>query len=154
MTQMSGLAETCDHTVECIRKDAGAALAEDERFARKARTGVSQVMMEHVSVLNEDSIGQVPMDGATVGEVMLRGNVMMKGYLKNPDATGQALRGGSFHSGDVAYQHPTGDIKITDRSKGIIIPGGENVPPVEVESAPMHHPAVLLCAVVAKPDAA
>ena len=83
---------------------------------------------------------------------MIRGNAVMKGYLKNPDATREAFRGGYFHSGDIAYQTPDGYIKITDRSKDIIISGGENVSSVEVESALMHHPAVLLCAVVAKPD--
>lgn len=152
VTQMYGLTETYGHTVECIWKDDWADLPEEERFARKARTGVQQVMMEHVTVLDEDSMAQVPMDGETVGEVMFRGNVVMKGYLKNPEATAEAFRGGYFHSGDVAYQHPDGYIKITDRSKDIIISGGENVSSVEVESALMHHPAVLLCAVVAKPD--
>jgi fatty-acyl-CoA synthase len=153
VTQMYGLTETYGHTVECIWKDDWADLPEEERFARKARTGVAQVMMEQVTVLDEDSMEQVPMDGATVGEVMFRGNVVMKGYLKNPEATAEAFRGGYFHSGDVAYQHPDGYIKITDRSKDIIISGGENVSSVEVEGALMHHPAVLLCAVVAKPDA-
>ncbi len=152
VTQMYGLTETYGHTVECIWKEDWAELPEEERFARKARTGVQQVMMEHVTVLDEDSMEQVPMDGETVGEVMFRGNVVMKGYLKNPEATAEAFRGGYFHSGDVAFQHPDGYIKITDRSKDIIISGGENVSSVEVEGALMHHPAVLLCAVVAKPD--
>ncbi len=152
VTQMYGLTETYGHVVECIWKEDWADLSEEELFARKARTGVQQVMMEHVTVLDEDSMEQVPMDAATVGEVMFRGNVVMKGYLKNPDATAQAFRGGYFHSGDVAFQHPDGYIKITDRSKDIIISGGENVSSVEVEGVLMHHPAVLLCAVVAKPD--
>jgi fatty-acyl-CoA synthase len=83
---------------------------------------------------------------------MCRGNVVMKGYLKNPEASAEAFRGGYFHTGDIAFQHPDGYIKITDRSKDIIISGGENVSSVEVEGALMHHPAVSLCAVVAKPD--
>ncbi|PIE08035.1 MAG: acyl-CoA synthetase [Rhodobacterales bacterium] len=152
VTQTYGLTETYGHTVECIWKDEWADLPDEERFARKARTGLGQVMMEHVTVLEPESMAQVPMDGETVGEVMFRGNVVMKGYLKNPEATAEAFRGGYFHSGDVARQHPDGYIKITDRSKDIIISGGENVSSVEVEAALMHHPAVLLCAVVAKPD--
>ena len=86
------------------------------------------------------------------GEIMIRGNSVMKGYLKNPGATAEAFQGGWFHSGDVAVQHPDGYIQITDRAKDIIISGGENVSSVEVEGVLMHHPAVSLCAVVAKPD--
>jgi fatty-acyl-CoA synthase len=95
---------------------------------------------------------ELPADGDSIGEIMIRGNVVMKGYLKNPEATAEAFRGGYFHSGDIAFRHPDGYIKITDRAKDIIISGGENVSSVEVEGALMHHPAVLLCAVVAKPD--
>ncbi len=152
VTQMYGLTETYGHTVECIWREEWADLDDEARFSMKARTGVQQVMMEHITVLDEISMEQVPMDGATIGEVMFRGNVVMKGYLKNPEATEAAFRGGYFHSGDIAFQHPDGYIKITDRSKDIIISGGENVSSVEVEGALMHHPAVLLCAVVAKPD--
>ena len=94
----------------------------------------------------------VPRDGQTLGEIAIRGNSVMKGYLKNPKATEEAFRGGFFRSGDIAFQHPDGYIKITDRAKDIIISGGENVSSVEVEGALMHHPAVSLCAVVAKPD--
>ena len=94
----------------------------------------------------------VPRDGASPGEIMIRGNTVMKGYYRNPEATAEAFDGGWFHSGDIAFQHPDGYIKITDRAKDIIISGGENVSSVEVEGALMHHPAVSLCAVVAKPD--
>ncbi len=152
VTQTYGLTETYGHVVECIARDDWADLPDAERYAMKARTGVLQVDMEQVTVLDEDSMEQVPMDAATIGEVMFRGNVVMKGYFKNPEASAEAFRGGWFHSGDIAFQHPDGYIKITDRSKDIIISGGENVSSVEVEGALMHHPAVSLCAVVAKPD--
>jgi len=92
------------------------------------------------------------MDGATQGEIMIRGNAVMKGYLKNPEATEKDFAGGYFHSGDIAFQHEDGYIKIADRAKDIIISGGENVSSVEVEGVLMRHPAVFLCAVVAKPD--
>jgi fatty-acyl-CoA synthase len=108
--------------------------------------------MEDITVLSSDTMEQVPMDGDTIGEIMIRGNCVMKGYLKNPDATREAFEGGYFHSGDIAHQTPDGYIRITDRAKDIIISGGENVSSVEVEGAIMHHTAVSLCAVVAKPD--
>jgi fatty-acyl-CoA synthase len=99
-----------------------------------------------------DDMQQIPMDGVTQGEIMFRGNGVMKGYLKNPKATEEAFRGGYFHSGDIAVQHPNGYIQISDRAKDIIISGGENISSVEVEGVLMAHPDVLLCAVVAKPD--
>ncbi len=100
-----------------------------------------------------DSRGNaLPADGETTGEIVMRGNLVMKGYYRNPEATAEAFRGGWFRSGDIAFRHPDGYFKITDRAKDIIISGGENVSSVEVEGALMHHPAVLLCAVVAKPD--
>jgi fatty-acyl-CoA synthase len=95
----------------------------------------------------------VPADGETMGEVMFRGNIVMKGYLKNPRATDEAFRGGWFHSGDLGVVHPDGYIQLKDRSKDIIISGGENISSIEVESALYKHPAVLAAAVVAKPDA-
>jgi len=108
-------------------------------------------MMEDVTVV-DDQMAQVAMDGATQGEIVMRGNAVMKGYLKNPDATEKAFADGYFHSEDLAIQHPNGSIQISDRAKDIIISGGENISSVEVEGALMHHPAVNLCAVVAKPD--
>ena len=151
--QVYGLTETYGHVTECIwQGDEWDDLPEDERYAIKARTGVAQPMMEDITVMEPETMTQVPMDGATLGEIMIRGNSVMKGYLKNPEATAEAFEGGYFHSGDIAYQHPDGYIKITDRAKDIIISGGENVSSVEVEGALMHHPAVALCAVVAKPD--
>ena len=94
----------------------------------------------------------VPRDGVTQGEIMVRGNSVMKGYYKNPEATKEAFAGGYFHSGDIAIQHDDGYMQIADRAKDIIISGGENISSVEVEGALMHHPAVNLCAVVAQPD--
>ena len=118
----------------------------------KARTGIAMPQMEDITVLSPETMEQVPMDGETIGEIMIRGNSVMKGYLKNPEATREAFTGGYFHSGDIAHQTPDGYIRITDRAKDIIISGGENVSSVEVEGTLMHHPAVSLCAVVAKPD--
>ncbi|MDH5797167.1 MAG: AMP-binding protein, partial [Paracoccaceae bacterium] len=151
VTQVYGLTETYGHVTECLWRDEWDDLPEEERYAIKARTGVAMPMMEYVTVVDENN-QQIPMDGETQGEVVMRGNCVMKGYLKNPDATAKDFSGGHFHSGDIAYQHPDGYIKIADRAKDIIISGGENVSSVEVEGALMHHPAVSLCAVVAKPD--
>ncbi len=152
VTQVYGLTETYGHITECIwNAEAWDGLPQAERAQVKARTGVLQPMAEAVTVL-DDQMQQVPRDGATLGEVVMRGNTVMKGYYKNPEATAEAFRGGWFHSGDIAFQHPDGYIKIADRAKDIIISGGENVSSVEVEGALMHHPAVLLAAVVAKPD--
>ncbi len=137
---------------ECLWRDDWNDLPDDERYAIKARTGVAMPMMEHITVMDPETMTQVPMDGATQGEIMIRGNCVMKGYLKNPEATEKDFRGGYFHSGDIAYQHPDGYMKIADRAKDIIISGGENVSSVEVEGALMHHPDVLLCAVVAQAD--
>jgi len=108
--------------------------------------------MDHITVMGSDNMLQIPMDGAALGEIMMRGNSVMKGYYRNPRATEDAFRGGYFHTGDIAEQHPDTYVQIADRAKDIIISGGENVSSVEVEGALMHHPAVLLCAVVAKPD--
>jgi fatty-acyl-CoA synthase len=108
-------------------------------------------MMEPVAVW-DDTGKDIARDGTATGEIMLRGNCVMKGYLKNPDATAEAFKGGYFHSGDIALHHPDGFIQIADRAKDIIISGGENISSVEVESALMNHGAVNLCAVVAKPD--
>jgi fatty-acyl-CoA synthase len=149
--QVYGLTETYGHVTECIWDFAWDDLPEDEQAAIKARQGVAFPMMEDVTVV-EPHMGQVPRDSATQGEIVMRGNAVMKGYLKNPDATKKAFAGGYFHSEDLAIQHPGGAIQISDRAKDIIISGGENISSVEVEGALMHHAAVNLCAVVAKPD--
>ncbi len=149
--QVYGLTETYGHVTECIWDPAWNDLPGDEQAAIKARQGVAMPMMEDVTVV-DDNMAQVTMDGATQGEIVMRGNSVMKGYLKNPDATQKAFKGGYFHSEDLAVQHPDGSMQISDRAKDIIISGGENISSVEVEGALMHHPAVNLCAVVAKPD--
>ncbi|MGO4913856.1 AMP-binding protein [Pseudogemmobacter sp. W21_MBD1_M6] len=151
ITQVYGLTETYGHVTECIWRDEWNDLDQAEKAAIKARQGAAMPMMEDITVL-DPNMAQVPMDGATQGEIMIRGNSVMKGYLKNPEATKEAFAGGYFHTGDLAFQHPDSYIQIADRAKDIIISGGENISSVEVEGALMHHPAVLLCAVVAKPD--
>jgi fatty-acyl-CoA synthase len=151
VTQVYGLTETFGHVTECLWKPGWEGAVGDERAALKARTGVAMPMMEAATV-QDDHGAEVPRDSHHLGEVVLRGNAVMKGYYRNPEATAEAFRDGWFHSGDIAYLTGDGYIKITDRAKDIIISGGENVSSVEVEGVLMHHPAVLLCAVVAKPD--
>ncbi len=152
ITHVYGLTETYGHVTECIWDDAWEGREQAEIAALKSRQGVAFPMMESITVLDPETMQQVPMDGASQGEIMIRGNSVMKGYLKNPHSTEEAFSGGYFHSGDIAHQDADGYIQITDRAKDIIISGGENVSSVEVEGALMHHPAVSLCAVVAKPD--
>jgi fatty-acyl-CoA synthase len=152
VTQVYGLTETYGPATECTWKGEWDALPQDERAAIKARTGVAMPFMEGVTVL-DDALAPVPPDGASLGQIMHRGNGVMKGYYRNPEATAEAFRGGWFHSGDIAYRTPDGYIRIADRAKDIIISGGENVSSVEVENVLAHHPAVALVAVVAKPDA-
>jgi fatty-acyl-CoA synthase len=123
------------------------------RAARKARQGVRYAPLEELAVLNPKTMKPVPADGKTIGEVMFRGNIVMRGYLKNPKATRDALEGGWFHSGDLGVMYPDGYIQLKDRSKDIIISGGENISSIEVEDAIAKHPAVLFVAVVARPDA-
>jgi fatty-acyl-CoA synthase len=120
--------------------------------ALKARQGVRYHGLEALTVLDPKSMKPVPADGETLGEVMFRGNIVMKGYLKNEKATKAAFRGGWFHSGDLGVMHPDGYIQLKDRSKDIIISGGENISSIEIENALTKHPAVLVAAVVAKPD--
>ena len=128
------------------------ALSSDEQAEKKARQGVRYPVLEALDVLDPDSMQPVPRDGQTLGEVMFRGNVVMKGYLKNKPSTDAAFAGGWFHSGDLGVVHPDGYIQLKDRSKDIIISGGENISSIEVEDALYKHPAVAAVAVVAKPD--
>lgn len=149
--QVYGLTETYGHVTECLWNDDWDALPQDQQAAIKARQGVAFPQMEDITVMSE-AMEQVPMDGKTQGEIVIRGNSVMKGYLKNPDATAKAFKGGYFHSEDLAIQHADGSMQISDRAKDIIISGGENISSVEVESALMGHPDVMLCAVVAMAD--
>lgn len=152
VTHVYGLTETYGHVTECLwREEDWGALTGPDRAAAKARQGIAMAMMDHITVLDEN-MEQIPMDSTTQGEIVMRGNSVMKGYLKNPDATAEAFKGGYFHSGDIAVQHPDSYIQIADRAKDIIISGGENISSVEVEGVLMNHPDVLLAAVVAKPD--
>jgi fatty-acyl-CoA synthase len=153
VTQVYGLTEVYGPATECTwQEDRWGELEGDDRAAVKARQGVAFPNMDRITVMDPEKMEQIPMDGAALGEIMMRGNSTMKGYYKNPRATNEAFRGGYFHTGDIALQHPDSYIQIADRAKDIIISGGENVSSVEVEGTLMHHPAVLLCAVVAKPD--
>lgn len=151
VTHVYGLTETYGHVTEALWNPDWDATPEEDKPSLKARQGIAMPMMEYVTVVNEENT-QIPMDKATQGEIVMRGNSVMKGYYKNPSATEEAFQGGHFHSGDIAIQHPDGHIQISDRAKDIIISGGENVSSVEVEAVLMSHPAVSLCAVVAKPD--
>jgi len=151
-TQVYGLTETYGPASECMWQSAWDGYDDDKRFEMKARTGIMMPMIEENTVMAPETMTQVAMDSATQGEIMYRGNGVMKGYLKNPKATAEAFSGGYFHTGDLAIQHPDTYMKILDRSKDIIISGGENVSSVEVEGVLMRHPAVSLCAVVAKAD--
>ncbi len=128
------------------------ALPLPERAAHAARQGVAYPTLDGLMVAHPEALTPVPRDGTTMGEVMLRGNTVMKGYLRNPAATEEAFRGGWFHTGDLAVWHPDGYIEIKDRSKDVIISGGENVSSLEVEEVLYRHPAVMEAAVVAKPD--
>ncbi|MDB5664562.1 AMP-binding protein [Cypionkella sp.] len=152
VTQVYGLTETYGPATECLWQTEWEATTGDDRSALKARTGVAMAMLEGAEV-HDTNGNPVPRDGAHLGEIAMRGNMVMKGYYKNSEATAEAFKGGWFRTGDIAFQTADGYLKITDRAKDIIISGGENVSSVEVEGALMHHPAVLLCAVVAKPDA-
>ncbi|MCE8419441.1 AMP-binding protein [Rhodovulum sulfidophilum] len=153
ITHVYGLTETYGPATECTwRAEDWDGLPTEERARMKARQGVAMPFMEDVTVLDPKTMEQVPMDGQHQGEIMFRGNGVMKGYLKNPRATRESFTGGWFHSGDLAHQWEDGYFEIADRAKDIIISGGENVSSVEIEGVLMHHPDVLLCAVVAKPD--
>jgi fatty-acyl-CoA synthase len=118
----------------------------------KSRQGVRYPVLEGLMVADENTLEPVPSDGKTMGEVFMRGNIVMKGYLKNPKSTAKAFKGGWFHTGDLGVMHPNGYIELRDRSKDIIISGGENISTIEVEGALYKHPAVLEVAVVARPD--
>ena len=152
LTHIYGLTEVYGPSAVCAKHDAWSALSVSEQAAQNGRQGVRCLLQEGVTVMNPQTMEVVPRDGQTIGELMFRGNLTMKGYLKNAKATAEAFAGGWFHSGDLAVLEPDGYAKIKDRSKDIIISGGENISSLEVEDALYRHPAVLVCAVVAQPD--
>ena len=153
LTHVYGLTEVYGPATVCAKHEAWNDLDIGERARLNARQGVRYHLQRDVRVLDPETMQPVPWDGETMGEIMFKGNIAMKGYLKNLKATEDAFRGGWFHSGDLAVQYPDGYIKIKDRSKDIIISGGENISSIEVEDVLYRHPDVLAAAVVAKPDA-
>jgi fatty-acyl-CoA synthase len=153
ITHVYGLTETYGPATVCAWHDEWDALPQQEKSAHKARQGVTYHVLEGLTVANAETLKPTPRDGKTIGEVFMRGNIVMKGYLKNAKATREAFQGGWFHTGDLGVMHENGYIEIKDRSKDIIISGGENISTIEVESVLYRHPAVLEAAVVARPDA-
>ena len=147
-----GLTETYGHILQCAWNEEWESQSKSEKADIKARQGVRYPNTEEVCVADPETYEKVPMDGQTMGEILIRGNVVMKGYYKNKEATETSMKKGWFHSGDLAVVYPDGYIQIKDRSKDIIISGGENISSVEVENVVAKHPAVSLVAVVAKPD--
>jgi fatty-acyl-CoA synthase len=147
-----GLTETYGHMLQCAWNEEWNELDNEKKNEIKARQGVRYPNTEGAVVMDPETMNPVPKDGKTMGEIMIRGNIVMKGYYKDKEATDNAMSGGWFHSGDLAVTHPDGYIKIQDRSKDIIISGGENISSIEIENAIAKHPAVSLAAVVAKPD--
>ncbi len=153
MTHVYGLTETYGPAVISAWQPQWDSLSEDEQARIKSRQGVPYPMLEDVQILDPTQLNEVSGDAETIGEAMFKGNIVMKGYLKNPDATAEAFAGGWFHSGDLGVMHGDGYIQLKDRSKDIIISGGENISSIEIEDVLYRHPAVLEVAVVAKPDA-
>jgi fatty-acyl-CoA synthase len=152
LTHLYGLTETYGPATINEWDESWSALPAPERSAKRIRQGVRYVALEGLTVKDPETMADVPADAETLGEVMFRGNIVMKGYLKNAKATEEAFVGGWFHSGDLGVMHPDGYIQLKDRSKDVIISGGENISSIEVEEVLYKHPAVAFCAVVAKPD--
>ena len=152
ITHAYGLTESYGPNTVCAWHPEWDELPAEEQARLKARQGVPYAVQEELSVLDPETMKPVPADGETIGELMMRGNVVMKGYLKNPKATNEAFDGGYFHTGDLAVLHPDGYVEVRDRSKDVIISGGENISSIEVEGVLYRHPAVALAAVVARPD--
>lgn len=151
ITHVYGLTEVYGPAAVAVKRDGWAAESLSEQTRLNGRQGVRYVLQEGMTVLDPETLHETPADGRTMGEIMFRGNIVMKGYLKNPSATDKAFAGGWFHTGDLAVMEPDRYVKIKDRSKDIIISGGENISSIEVEDALYRHPAVMACAVVAKP---
>jgi len=152
VTHLYGLTESYGPSTVCAWQEAWAELPLPERAAQMARQGVQYLTLDRQRVANPETMQDVPPDGVTIGELMLRSNTIMKGYLKNPAASDEAFAEGWFHTGDLAVMHPDGYAEIKDRSKDIIISGGENISSIEVEEVLYRHPQVMEAAVVAKPD--
>jgi fatty-acyl-CoA synthase len=152
ITHVYGLTETYGPAVLCEWHQEWDELPIAEQAQLKARQGVRYHMLEAIMVADPVTLEPVPADGQTIGEIFMRGNNVMMGYLKNVTATNEAFAGGWFHSGDLAVMHPDGYVEIKDRAKDIIISGGENISTIEVENALFRHPAVMDAAVVARPD--
>ncbi|MER8828922.1 acyl-CoA synthetase [Mesorhizobium sp. M0938] len=152
VTHLYGLTETYGPAVVNEWHSEWDGLEKGLRAASKARQGVRYAALEDLTVMDPETMDETPADGETIGEVMFRGNIVMKGYLKNRKASDEAFAGGWFHSGDLGVMHPDGYIQLKDRSKDIIISGGENISSIEVEEALYKHPAVASCGVVARPD--
>ena len=152
LTHVYGLTEVYGPAAVCMPHEDWAALPVGDQVDRHGRQGVRYQLQQGLTVMDPATMTEVPRDGETMGEVMFRGNIVMKGYLKNEAATTEAFRDGWFHTGDLGVLHPDGYVKLKDRAKDIIISGGENISSIEVEDALYRHPAVLACAVVAKPD--
>jgi fatty-acyl-CoA synthase len=152
ITHLYGLTESYGPTTVCAWQQEWADLPLRERAVHMARQGVQSVILDRQRVVDPATLADVPADGQTIGEVVLRSNTLMKGYLKNPTATAEAFAGGWFHTGDLAALHPDGYIEIKDRAKDIIISGGENISSLEVEEALYRHPQIMEAAVVARPD--
>jgi fatty-acyl-CoA synthase len=152
ITHVYGLTETYGPAAICAKQESWNERPLDERAELNGRQGVRAPMQEDMTVMDPATMQPVPWDGETMGEIMFRGNLVMKGYLKNPHATEKEFAGGWFHSGDLAVVDPDGYVKIKDRSKDIIISGGENISSLEVEDVLYRHVAVLGVAVVARPD--
>jgi fatty-acyl-CoA synthase len=152
LTHVYGLTEVYGPSTVCAPQQEWAELDAATRARLVGRQGVRSLLQDVATVIDVSTGERVPWDGVTMGEIVFRGNITMKGYLKNPTATAEAFAGGVFHSGDLAVVEPDGYIKIKDRAKDIIISGGENISSVEVEDALYRHPAVAFCAVVATPD--
>jgi fatty-acyl-CoA synthase len=152
VTHLYGLTESYGPATVCAWQPAWDSLGLEERSGVMARQGVNYLTLENLMVADPETVEELPWDGETLGELMLRGNTVMKGYLKNAEATGRAFEGGWFHTGDLAVRHPDGYVEIKDRSKDIIISGGENISSLEVEETLYRHPKVMEAAVVARPD--
>ena len=153
VTHVYGLTEVYGPSAVCVWQEEWNALEPGAQAAIRARQGIAYTLQDRMIVADPATLAPVPQDGRTMGEVLMRGNIVMKGYLKNPAATDASFAGGWFHTGDLAVWHEGGYVEIKDRAKDIVISGGENISTIEVEDVLYRHPAVLEAAVVARPDA-